>query len=132
MDLKTQIDKPLTGEILHAQHREILRLGTPVARQRQPQLLRLAQGFLPAHRRHGGDQGAIVKLRGFTAQHHRAVAHHRDVARKLANFRQLVRDKHDPDAERLQRADLAEQAFGFARREGGGRFVEDQDPGVAH
>jgi hypothetical protein len=25
-----------------------------------------------------------------------------------------MRDKHDPDAERLQSADLAKQAFGFA------------------
>jgi hypothetical protein len=94
--------------------------------------LRIAEGFLPAYRRHGGDQGAIVKLRGFTAQHHRAVAHHRDVARQHANFRQLVRDKDNPDAERLQGADLAKQPLGFARREGGRGFVEDQDPGVAH
>ena len=42
VNLKAEIDKPFPGEILHPQHREILRLGSAVARQRQPQLLRIA------------------------------------------------------------------------------------------
>jgi hypothetical protein len=41
VDLKAEIDKPLPGQIIHPQHREIL-LGTAVARQRQPQLLGIA------------------------------------------------------------------------------------------
>ena len=43
-----------------------------------------------------------------------------------------MRDKDNPDAECLQGADLAEQPLGFAGREGGRGFVEDQDPRVAH
>lgn len=76
VNLKAEIDKALPGERFHAQHGKILRLGAAVARQRQPQLLRIAQGCFPAYRRHGGDQGVIVKMRSFAAEHHRAVAHH--------------------------------------------------------
>jgi len=43
-----------------------------------------------------------------------------------------VRDKNNANAEILQRADLAKQAFGFARRERCRGFVEDQNSGVAH
>ena len=42
VDLKREIDKPLPGKIVHAQHRKILRLGATVSRQRQPQFLRIA------------------------------------------------------------------------------------------
>jgi hypothetical protein len=42
VDLKAEIDKPLPRQIIHPQHREILRLGTAIARQRQPQFLRIA------------------------------------------------------------------------------------------
>ncbi len=116
VNLKAEIDKPFPGKILHPQHRKVLRLGATVARQRQPQLLRIAEGFLAAYRRHGGDQGVIVKLRGFAAEHHGAVAHHRDVTRQLPNLRQLMRDKNNPDAKILQGADLAKQPFGFTGR----------------
>ncbi len=55
VDLKIQIDKPFSGQILHPQHREILRLGAAIARQRQPQLLRVAEAVLAAGRGHGAD-----------------------------------------------------------------------------
>ena len=100
-DLEVEIDKTFPGQIFYPQHREILRLGTAIARQRQPQLLRVAQGSIATDGRHRADQLIVAVLRGFPAQHHRAVAHHRNVAGDLADLRQFVRDKHDPDAEGL-------------------------------
>ena len=73
---ETEIEKALAGQIVHPQYRKVLRLGTAVARQRQPQFLGFAQTAFTAHRRHGMDEFTVVKLRGLAAQHHRAVTHH--------------------------------------------------------
>ncbi len=43
-----------------------------------------------------------------------------------------MRNKDDADAQILQGADLAKQAFGFTGREGRRGFVEDQDRRVTH
>ena len=100
-DLQAEIDKTFSGQIFYPKDREILRLSTAIARQRQPQLLRVAQRAIAADRRHRADQLIVAVLCGLSAQHHRAIAHYRDVAGDLTDLRQFVRDKHDPDAERL-------------------------------
>ena len=100
-DLQIEIDKAFSGKLLHPQHGKILRLGAAVARQRQPQLLRVAQRMVAAGRRHSANQLLIAVSCGLAAQHYRPVAHHRNMTGKLADFGQFVRDKHDPHVQRL-------------------------------
>ncbi len=74
----------------------------------------------------------IIEAGGFTAQHYRPVAHHRNVAGKRADLRELMGDKDNADPQILQGADLTEQALGFAGGERGRGLVEDQERRLAH
>ena len=54
-DLQVEIDKTFSGQIFYSKDREILRLRAAIARQRQPQLLRVAQRTIAADGRHCAD-----------------------------------------------------------------------------
>ena len=62
----------------------------------------------------------------------RALAHDRDTAGQRQDFAELVADEDDAHAAGRHGAQRPEKAFGLARRQRGGRLVEDENARPAH
>ncbi len=79
---------------------------------------------------HVPDDFGLVRLRGLERDDRRAVAQHGDAIADRKDFVEFVRDVDARDASTAQIAQDVEQDQDFVLGERGGRFVQDEDPGI--